>query len=174
MIGLNNDTSNNETLVGDEILINMTISQTFAQLLSYRVNLYANGVLSTTVGPAHATICWEESAIRIRNFTPILTKYTYFTDSEMKEIETHISKINMPIARDEFFFGTVWVISITYDGQTWYDGFRSLMYYSEIDENMLQIVNILIEKSPIEIVAYSLHDRNEIEYFNSLQFLNSL
>jgi len=157
--------------VDDEVLISITISQSLGNFLSYHVDLHANGILSTTVGSAYAGICWDEGSIRIKDFSPILTKHTRLSDSEMKKLEERISKINMPEDGGLMRLGVAWYISISYKEQVWYDTFNSFMYHSDVDNSMIEIVNTLIEQSPIEIVTYDLHDWDEIEYFNSLRFI---
>lgn len=170
---------NDKAMKDGELLISMTIFPAEKTALSFRVNLYTDGLLATTVGPASPQEWWNEDAeavikiIEAENFSPVLTMYNQLSESKKREFEERIHRIDLPEQDDaRVVFGSVWYITITYRGQTWQDVFFGDGNYTVFDENMSDIIEKLIENSPIPIIAYDYFwDINEIEYFNSLRFI---
>ena len=160
---------------GDAVMVSVTIFPSSMRTLSYRIELYADGLLATTVGPANSNEFIDDkgfTVIEVQNFSPELTMYKRLPDSEIKKLIKHISQIKMPEHNYGIPCNGGWYVAVTYNGKTQQDLFNWEREYQKFNKNMSEFIEKLIENSAIEIVPYA-YEGNPFEraYYNSLEWI---
>ena len=158
----------NELVKGNETMINMMIFPSSARALSYKIDLSTDGQLATTVGHAGSEELFDAEIliVRAKDFTPMITRHKTLTAFEMEELISFMSKIKINEKRQGGICEDGWYVTIAYQGEE-YQYIYGLWYGSEY---MLNLMQKLIEHSPIEIVTYAYDDPYQSEYYENFDW----
>jgi len=148
----------------DEPIIRVIIHPAASDGLAYRIDLLADGQLSSSVGD---TEIFVKDYFDKKSFTPKITRYKYLTDVETKYLTELISQITVGEEDDGMLWTGGWYVAVIYQNQVRRYGFTKSKGSWLGNEHMFDIIEKLIEYSPIEVVAFNYEDRDKVNYYNN-------
>ena len=148
-------------------MISIMVFSSNSNSISYKIDLSADGQLTTTIGIAYSkpgsddkNLSWE-----VANFTPKVVKYKNLSDFDNKELTNLMSKITIDEKPNGAFAFDAWYVTINYQGESYRYIYSANKNFWHGSEHMYDIIEKLVEHSPIKITL----DEGEVfRLFNNL------
>ena len=159
-------TEGDEKMKVSENMISLFVYASSGLALAFRIDLSCDGSLAATVGKTTSFEFADDGSF----FTPRVTRYKTLDDSEFKELADLISKITIDEEGDGTGMDDGWYFTTIHnDSVRRYCEFGNRSYWLG-SEHMYDIIERLIEYSPIEITTYAYDDPYKSDYYESLEW----